>query len=110
LLLAAIYGGYFNGGLGILLMALYSATGESRIHTANALKNLTSLVLSWLSVAAFVVAGAIAWREGLIMMVAATLGGFFGARWSRRLPVHWIRLGVIGTGLVMSALFFARHH
>ena len=44
------------------------------------------------------------------MMVAATLGGFFGARWSRRLPVQWIRLGVIGTGLVMSALFFARHH
>lgn len=110
LLAASIYGGYFNGGLGILLMALYSATGESRIHTANALKNLTSLVLSWLSVAAFVVAGAIAWREGLMMMVAATLGGFFGARWSRRLPVQWIRLGVIGTGLVMSALFFARHH
>lgn len=110
LLIAAIYGGYFNGGLGILLMALYSATGESRIHTANALKNLTSLVLSWLSVAAFVVAGAIAWREGLMMMVAATLGGFFGARWSRLLPVQWIRWGVIGTGLVMSALFFARHH
>lgn len=110
LLAAAIYGGYFNGGLGILLMALYSATGESRIHTANALKNLTSLVLSWLSVAAFIMAGAIAWREGLMMMVAATLGGFFGARWSRLLPVQWIRLGVIGTGLLMSALFFARQH
>jgi uncharacterized membrane protein YfcA len=108
LLAAAVYGGYFNGGLGILLMALYSATGESRIHTANALKNLTSLVLSWLSVAAFVIAGAIAWREGLMMMVAATLGGFFGARWSRRLPVQWIRYGVIGTGLLMSVLFFLR--
>jgi uncharacterized membrane protein YfcA len=108
LLAAAIYGGYFNGGLGILLMALYSATGETRIHTANALKNLTSLVLSWLSVAAFVVAGAIAWREGLMMMVAATLGGFFGARWSRRLPVQWIRFGVIGTGLLVSGLFFLR--
>lgn len=108
LLAAAMYGGYFNGGLGILLMALYSATGESRIHTANALKNLTSLVLSWLSVAAFVLAGAIAWREGMMMMVAATLGGFFGARWSRRLPVPWIRYGVIGTGLLMSVLFFLR--
>lgn len=108
LLAACVYGGYFNGGLGILLMALYSATGESRIHTANALKNLTSLVLSWLSVVAFVVAGAIAWREGLMMMVAATLGGFFGARWSRRLPVQWIRYGVIGTGLLMSVLFFLR--
>ena len=72
LLAAAIYGGYFNGGLGILLMALYSVTGESRINTANALKNLNSLVLSFLSVAAFILAGAIAWKEGLLMMVAAT--------------------------------------
>jgi uncharacterized membrane protein YfcA len=109
LLAACIYGGYFNGGLGILLMALYSATGESDIHTANGLKNLNSLVLSWLSVAAFVLAGAIVWREGALMMVAATLGGFFGARWSKRLPTQWVRLGVIMTGLVMSAVFFVRN-
>jgi hypothetical protein len=91
-------------------MALYSATGESRIHTANALKNLNSLVLSWLSVAAFVLAGAIAWREGLLMMLAATAGGFLGARWSKRLPAQWVRVGVIATGVVMSAVFFARIH
>lgn len=108
LLAVAIYGGYFNGGLGILLMALYTVAGESRLNTVNALKNLNSLVLSWLSVAAFVVAGAIAWREGVLMMLAATVGGYFGARWSRRLPVVWVRRGVIATGLVMSAVFFAR--
>jgi uncharacterized membrane protein YfcA len=110
LLLVAIYGGYFNGGLGILLMALYSVTGEGHINTANALKNLNSLVLSWLSVAAFVVAGAIAWREGLIMMLAATAGGFLGARWSKRLPASWVRAGVVLTGLTMSVLFFNRSH
>lgn len=108
LLLVAIYGGYFNGGLGILLMALYTVTGESRVHTINALKNLNSLVLSWLSVAAFVVAGAIAWREGLLMMVAATAGGFFGARWSKHLPALWVRRGVIATGLLMAGFFFAK--
>lgn len=108
LLVTSIYGGYFNGGLGILLMALYAVTGESRIHTANALKNLNSLVLSWLSVAAFIVAGAIAWREGVLMMVAATVGGFLGARWAKQLPVTWVRGGVIVTGLVMSVVFFAR--
>ena len=42
------------------------------------------------------------------MMVAATAGGYFGARWSKRLPVAWVRRGVIVTGLVMSAIFFAR--
>lgn len=108
LLLVAVYGGYFNGGLGILLMALYTLTGEGRLTTVNALKNLNSLVLSWLSVAAFVVAGAIAWAPGLMMMVAATAGGYAGARWSRRLPVAWVRTGVIVTGLVMSLLFFLR--
>lgn len=108
LLAVAIYGGYFNGGLGILLMALYTVAGESRLNTVNALKNLNSLVLSWLSVAAFVVAGAIAWKEGVLMMLAATAGGYVGARWSKRLPVAWVRRGVIVTGLVMSAIFFAR--
>lgn len=108
LLAVAVYGGYFNGGLGILLMALYLLVGEQRLNTVNALKNLNSLVLSWLSVAAFVVAGAIAWKEGLLMMVAATAGGYVGARWSKRLPVAWVRRGVIVTGLVMSAVFFDR--
>ena len=108
LLGVAVYGGYFNGGLGILLMALYTVTGETRLNTVNALKNLCSLVLSWLSVAAFVVAGAIAWKHGLVMMVAATAGGFLGARWAKRLPVAWVRALVITTGLVMSALFFWR--
>lgn len=108
LLAVSIYGGYFNGGLGILLMALYTVAGESRLNTVNALKNLNSLVLSWLSVAAFVLAGAIAWKEGVLMMAAATAGGYFGARWSRRLPVAWVRRGVIATGLVMSAVFFSR--
>lgn len=108
LLAVAVYGGYFNGGLGILLMALYAVAGETRIHTANALKNLNSLVLSLLSVATFALAGAIAWGPALLMMAAATAGGYLGARWARRLPAAVVRAVVIGTGLVMSAVFFMR--
>lgn len=108
LLAVSIYGGYFNGGLGILLMALYTLTGESRLNTINALKNLNSLVLSLLSVAAFAWAGAIAWREASLMMLAATAGGMAGARLARRLPALGVRALVIVTGLGMSAAFFAR--
>ena len=104
----AIYGGYFNGGLGILLMALYTLTGESRLNTVNALKNLNSFVLSLLSVAAFAVAGAIVWPQALWMMALATAGGWAGARLAKRLPVRWVRWLVIGTGLVMSVVFFTR--
>lgn len=108
LLLVAVYGGYFNGGLGILLMALYSLCGEADIHTANALKNLNSLVLSLLSVAAFAWAGAIVWPQALVMMLAATVGGYLGARLARRLPAAAVRSGVIATGLLMALVFFLR--
>lgn len=108
LLLVAIYGGYFNGGLGILLMALYTLAGESRLGTVNALKNLNSLVLSLLSVVAFAVAGAIVWPQALWMMAWATLGGWLGARWAQRLPVVWVRRLVVAAGLVMSGVFFSR--
>lgn len=108
LLAVAVYGGYFNGGLGILLMALYALTGESNLNTANALKNLNSLVLSLLSVAAFAWAGAVAWPQALVMMVAATLGGFIGARLARRLPAAWVRTGVVLTGLAMTVAFLLR--
>lgn len=108
LLAVSIYGGYFNGGLGIMLMALYSLAGEQRLNTVNALKNLNSFVLSLLSVAAFAWAGAIVWPQAVWMMTLATLGGWLGARWARRLPAQRLRWGVIITGAVMSLLFFLR--
>jgi uncharacterized membrane protein YfcA len=108
LLGVAIYGGYFNGGLGILLMALYTLTGESRLNTVNALKNLNSFVLSLLSVLAFALAGAIVWPQAIWMMVLATAGGWTGARLAKRLPIQWVRWLVIATGLAMSAVFFQR--
>lgn len=108
LLAVTTYGGYFNGGVGILLLALYLLVGESRLNMANALKNLNSSVLSVLSVAAFALGGLIAWGPALLMAVFATLGGFAGARLAKWLPPRWVRAIVIATGLVMSVVFFAR--
>ncbi|MCS6809829.1 MAG: sulfite exporter TauE/SafE family protein [Tepidimonas sp.] len=105
LLAVAVYGGYFNGGLGILLMALLAATGETDLQRANALKNFHSLVLSVLSVATFALAGAIAWGPALLMATAATAGGYVGARTARRLPAAALRTLVVATGLIMAALF-----
>ena len=42
------------------------------------------------------------------MMLAATAGGYIGARVARRIPALWLRWGIVATGLVMTAIFFAR--
>lgn len=104
----AIYGGYFNGGLGIVLLALFALWGMTDINVMNGLKNAVSLTLSLVSVAAFAAAGIVAWPEALLMMVAATTGGYCGAPLSRALPRRIIRAVVIVTGLTMSLIFFAR--
>ena len=106
--LVGIYGGYFNGGLGILLMTLYAVGGEARIQVANALKNLHSLVLSVGSVVTFIMAGAVDAPFALWMMLCATLGGYFGAQWARRMSGSRVRGIVIATGAIMTILFFVR--
>ena len=104
----ALYGGYFNGGLGIVLLALFSLWGMTDLNRMNALKSGLSFLLSAISVAVFAVAGLVAWPEALIMMLAATAGGYAGAPLARALPKPIVR-GVIATvGFGMSAIFFWR--
>ncbi|GAA0683234.1 sulfite exporter TauE/SafE family protein [Marinobacterium maritimum] len=104
----AVYGGYFNGGLGIMLLAMFAAAGMSNMLLMNGLKNWISFVISLISVLAFAIAGKVLWPEAVVMMLAATLGGYQGAALSRRLPAKWVKAFVVLVGLVMTAIFFAR--
>ncbi len=102
----AVYGGYFNGGLGILLLALFGLMGQTRLNAMNGTKNLVSAVLTAIAVAVYAWGGVVAWPQALVMMLAATAGGYGGARVARRIPAPWLRAGIIATGLIMAALFF----
>ena len=107
-LVVAAYGGYFNGGLGILLLALFGLLGQTRLNAMNGLKNLVSALLTAIAVAVYAAGGVVDWRYALLMMVAATAGGYIGARVARRIPALWLRWSIVATGLVMTAIFFWR--
>lgn len=107
-LLVTTYGGYFNGGLGIVLLSLLSGLGYRDINQMNGLKNLLSFILSSASVLTFALAGVVVWKYATLMMIAATLGGYLGARLARRLPISAIRAIVIIVGFGMTAAFFLR--
>lgn len=104
--LIAIYGGYFGGGIGILILATLGVFGMTDLHAMNGLKALVSGCLNAVAVAAFIVGGAVYWTEGLIMMVAAVGGGYAGASVARHIPPPVLRKFVIVVGAVMTVYFF----
>lgn len=107
--LLAIYGGYFGGAVGILMLALFGLFGIDHIHSANALKTLLAGMINAVAVICFVAAGAVAWGPGLVMLVSALVGGYLGARLARKMPAHWVRRIVIMIGCGMTVAFFIRH-
>ena len=107
-LAVAAYGGYFNGGLGILLLALFGLLGQTQLNAMNGLKNWVSALLTAIAVVIYAAGGVVQWPQALMMMVAATAGGYGGARVARRIPAPWLRGGIVVTGLVMAGLFFWR--
>jgi hypothetical protein len=104
----AIYGGYFGGGIGIMMLAAFRLYGLSDIHVMNAMKTLIGGSLNSVAVVVFVLAREVYWRQSLTMMGFAILGGYCGAHFSRRLPQAFIRAVVIVVGLAMTAYFFLR--
>ena len=85
-LAVAAYGGYFNGGLGILLLALFGLLGQTQLNAMNGLKNWVSALLTAIAVVIYAAGGVVQWPQALMMMVAATAGGYGGARVARRIP------------------------
>lgn len=105
-IVVAVYGGYFNGGLGIMLLSLFSLWGMRDHNQMNGLKNGLSFMVSAISVATFAAAGLVTRPQAIVMMAAATIDGYLGAPVARAFPAWMVRAGVIAVGAAMSAAFF----
>jgi len=104
----AVYGGYFGGAMGIMMLAAYALFGLDNIHEANALKTLMSGAINAIAVVVFVFAGKVDWTPAAIMLVSAVAGGYLGARVARVMNPNHIRGVVIAIGVTMTVVFFLR--
>ncbi len=104
----AVYGGYFGGGMGIMMLATFAVSGLSDIHEMNGIKSVLAAALNGIALAAFVAKGAIVWVPGLAMMFGGIAGGYFGAAIARHVDRRHIRTLVIVIGWGMTAYFFYR--
>lgn len=104
----AVYGGYFGGGMGIMMLATMSLAGMTDLHQMNGLKSLLAVAINGIALAEFVANGTIAWSRGLPMIAGAVAGGYAGAALARQVDVVWVRRLVVVVGWSMTVWFFVR--
>ena len=105
-LVVAVYGGYFGGGMGIVMLAMLAVLGMTDIHTMNALKSVMAFVINGVAVVTFIVFHAVYWKHGIVMIVGGILGGYVGAHYAQKMPQAWIRAFVVLVGAGMTVYFF----
>ncbi|MFZ0271559.1 MAG: sulfite exporter TauE/SafE family protein [Acidobacteriaceae bacterium] len=106
LLAITYYIGYFGAGAGLLTMAALALCGVERIAEINALKVVITTVANAVAAIAFIIGGAVEWRYCWLMMIACAIGGYTGARHSRRISDRILRPIIIALGFTVAIYFF----
>lgn len=106
--IVAIYGGYFGGGIGILMLATLTIFGLRDIKLMTSLKILFASLMNVGAVITFIVAGLVYWQQSIIMAICALIGGYAGLGAARRLPPAAVKTFVIIIGITLSIYFFVK--
>ena len=104
----AIYEGYFGAGSGILILALFGFLGLGDIHAMNGLKGFFVVAINSVASTYFIVRSAVHWPSAIVMFAGSMVGGYSGARLSRRIGRERARQAVIVIGLVLTAALLIR--
>jgi uncharacterized membrane protein YfcA len=102
------YGGYFGGGMGIMMLAVMTLLGMTNIHQMNGLKNVLGTLINGVAVVVFVAARKVEWSVGFVMIAGGIAGGYAGAAIARRVQPKHVRAFVMVVAWSMTAYFFAK--
>jgi hypothetical protein len=107
--LIALYGGFFGGGIGILMLAMLELIRIEDIHAMNGLKALLGTAINGAAVVTFIAAREVVWPQGILMIIGAVAGGYGGAHYAQKLPPRWVRAAVVCVGTGMTIYFLWRY-
>jgi len=105
-LVISAYGGYFGGGMGIMMLATFTLMGMTHMHEMNALKVILGILINGVALVAFIIAGKVVYVVAIPVIVGSIAGGWFGATFARRVDPKHIRNIVLIVAWVMTAWFF----
>ncbi|HTV06700.1 MAG TPA: sulfite exporter TauE/SafE family protein, partial [Acidobacteriaceae bacterium] len=102
LLAICYYIGYFGAGAGLLTMTALAFCGVEHIVEINSLKTVTTTTANLVACVTFIIHAAVAWRDCWYMMIACAIGGYTGARNSRRVSDKVLRPIIIVFGFSLA--------
>ena len=103
-----VYGGYFGGAVGIMMMAVWGLLDSRELKLLNAPRTLLVSAANTMAVVAFIVARAVYWPETIVMLIGALIGGYGGAMVGRRASAPVIRYGTLVVTACITIAFFVR--
>lgn len=103
-----VYGGYFGGGVGIMMMAVWSLIADRTLKSFNAPRTFMVCAANAVAVIIFTAARAVAWHPALAILVGALIGGFLGSHLGRRASARIVRVATLGLSVGITLLFFIR--
>jgi uncharacterized membrane protein YfcA len=99
---AAIYGGYFGAGLGIILLAVLAVTLPYEIHELQGLRATLSTLIGATAAVVFAIRGHLALEAVAMLLIGALVGGWLGTRLITRLSPLVVRVLVIAFGVATT--------
>ena len=105
---AAVYGGYFGAGLGVMMLAVLGLVLEDSLTRLNALKQSLSFSINIAAAVFFLFSGQVVWSAATVMAVGALAGGVLGGRMAGRIKPVMLRWIVISIGLLVAGVYFNR--
>lgn len=109
--LLGVYGGYFGGGVGMMTTATYGLLAGHSPREMFAPRTLMLAIANAAAAIVFVIAGMVAWSACVPMVTGSIIGGWFGARVSRRLPNGAVRVWtLLVTGGTTLVFFWRAYH
>ncbi len=109
-MLLGLYGGYFGGAVGLMMIAAWSLLQGADLKALNPARTLMVTAANTAAVLCFALAGAVEWLQTLMVGAGALAGGYLGAQAGRRLPAPAVRLATLAIAMGMTAAFFLRAH
>jgi hypothetical protein len=103
-----IYGGYFGGAVGLMMLAAWSLFGESDVKALHGPRTLLVSAANTIAVLTFALGGAVRWPPTLAMLAGGLIGGFGGARLGRVTSPRLTRTLTLCWTVAITCTFFAK--